>query len=298
MAHISPHINYDVVNNMYIITDPVTNQIIRIPAYEYRDYRMKGDPLAYPNDPQQQYIDAFGALVKQAMGNVSGAIGAPVYTNNTITHGTINNGTVDASTTTFPYTQSYVEDSLKVRMFSSKEQEELLEIKNHVRRYLNIHMPPAFQTSASHQIIVAGGCFASLLNKEPVKDYDVFLLSPIDHHILTEITKVIDSDKIHVGDASYMKNDKIEKTVFFKREYIQYISSHYKNREELVNHFDFRHCCVSYDYSTDKLYISREVYDLIKSKTLVANDIRRNPELWRYEKFLGRGWKKQEIMSF
>jgi hypothetical protein len=89
-----------------------------------------------------------------------------------------------------------------------------------------------------------------------------------------------------------MNNDQIEQTIFFKHSKFQYITTKYKTREELINHFDFRHCCVSYDFATDKLYITREVYDLIKSKRLVQNGIRR-PALWRYEKFHHRGWKEE-----
>jgi hypothetical protein len=93
-----------------------------------------------------------------------------------------------------------------------------------------------------------------------------------------------------------MDNDKIQQTVMFKDSKMQYITTKYKTREELVQHFDFKHCCVSYDIVADKLFITRETYDLIKSKTLVPNAGGRVPAPWRYEKFLERGWSKQEIM--
>jgi hypothetical protein len=47
---------------------------------------------------------------------------------------------------------------------------------------------------------------------------------------------------------------------------------------------------VSYDYKIDRLFITRETFDLIKSKTLEPNTDK-EPDQWRYEKFEGRGWK-------
>jgi hypothetical protein len=91
-----------------------------------------------------------------------------------------------------------------------------------------------------------------------------------------------------------MNNKQIEQTVFFKKTGVQYITTKYKTREELVKHFDFKHCCVSYDFSKDKLYITREVYDLIKAKKLVQNS-NRIPAEWRFEKFKERGWKHEPL---
>jgi hypothetical protein len=98
------------------------------------------------------------------------------------------------------------------------------------------------------------------------------------------------SGDVRVGDSNYMQNDKIEKTVFVQNSRIQYINTKYKTREELIKHFDFKHCCVSYDPLNDKLFITREVYDLIKAKKLVQNNDTA-PAYWRYEKFWQRGWK-------
>ena len=100
------------------------------------------------------------------------------------------------------------------------------------------------------------------------------------------------SKTVKIGNKNYMDNDKIEQTIFYKDSKMQYITTKYKTREELVNHFDFRHCCVSYDFATDKLYITREVYDLIKNKILLQNGTRR-PAVWRYDRFHSRGWKEE-----
>ena len=97
-----------------------------------------------------------------------------------------------------------------------------------------------------------------------------------------------------VGDMSYMKNNKIKGTLQEHKNKIQYIITEYDTREELVSHFDFKHCCVSYDYHRDKLYITRETFDLIKQKRLVPNPTAvKQPESWRYDKFWNKGWKSE-----
>jgi hypothetical protein len=146
-----------------------------------------------------------------------------------------------------------------------------------------------------------------MLNGEDVKDYDVFLL---DYKPNREVAKMmaakydisnfsveeINNRRVKIGSQNYMNNENIEQTIFFQDSRMQYITTKYKTREELVQHFDFKHCCVSYDLLNDNLFITRQVYDLIKSKTLVPNNVNNTPAQWRYEKFLDRGWKKPEIM--
>ena len=163
-----------------------------------------------------------------------------------------------------------------------------------------------------------------MLFRSPINDIDVFLLDDDYNHnlakgmaetymseeavvvpnvpVMSSANTVVGhislnsrkhmSKTVKIGNSNYMNNDKIEQTIFFKHSKMQYITTKYKTREELINHFDFRHCCVSYDFATDKLYITREVYDLIKNKRLLQNGIRR-PAMWRFEKFYNRGWKEE-----
>jgi hypothetical protein len=95
-----------------------------------------------------------------------------------------------------------------------------------------------------------------------------------------------------INGKEYFKNDKIEKTLSLGRTALQYIYTKYTTRKELIDSFDFKHCCVSYDYANDKMFMSREVFNLIKSKTLRPNSDKAI-ELWRYEKFWQRGWKSE-----
>jgi hypothetical protein len=208
-----------------------------------------------------------------------------------------------------PFMINDKEEQLKSRLFSEAEREELRQLKQKVRNYFTKYrsteeMIYIFNTS---KLVIAGGCFASILNGENVNDYDVFLLDDegnrriaqmiVDKFDTTDFSvEDINDRKVKIGNRDYMNNEEIEQTIFFTESRMQYITTKYKTREDLVQHFDFKHCCVSYDLHNDRLFITRQVYDLIKSKTLLPNNISKTPAQWRYEKFLGRGWTKPEIM--
>ena len=186
----------------------------------------------------------------------------------------------------------YVDDphaNLKDKLFSDGERLQIMKVKDVIRAHMNTHVPMR-NFDMSH-VIVAGGCFASMLNGEVVKDFDVFLLDSDTNRMGLDMIEMLNPTgiKSHTGDE-YIKNDKIEKVVTIGSNAIQYISTKYKNRLELIEHFDFKHCCVSYDYKVDRLFITRETFDLIKSKTLKQNTDK-VPEQWRFEKFESRGWR-------
>jgi hypothetical protein len=186
--------------------------------------------------------------------------------------------------------------NMKQKLFTTAEQIQIVEAKKKIRSHIETHI--ILSDFNMDRVVVAGGCFASLLNHEIVKDFDVFMLDDPRNNLTVKalISFALDhpEKKATVGSSTYMQNDKIEHTLYTPDGGIQYITTKYKTREELINHFDFKHCCVSYDYLKDKLYITREAFDLIKSKTLVPN-IKGTPALWRYEKFQKRGWKSDEI---
>jgi hypothetical protein len=220
-------------------------------------------------------------------------------------------------------------DLVRNRLFTEAERYELSEVKHKVvtmfKNRLAEEMSIPFKLN---KMIIAGGCFTSLINNEPINDIDVFLLDDEYNRDLAQgVAKSYESDQpvvvlpqafsantangmgldgyislspkknnnhVRIGNSNYMDNDKIEQTIFFKHSKMQYITTKYKTREELINHFDFKHCCVSYDFATEKLYITREVYDLIKSKKLVQNSDR-IPATWRFEKFRERGWKHEPL---
>ena len=214
---------------------------------------------------------------------------------------------------------------LKKRLFTKEEQKELADVKGKVRWHFDkfrLAEEKAIPFNMSSAVI-AGGCFVSFLSGEEPNDFDIFFLEDERNHRLakgmansydfSQSTVVMNekgavgsidghafgitlgpkkNDRVRIGTQNYMDNDKIEQTIFFKDSKMQYITTKYKTREELVQHFDFKHCCVSYDYVRDKLYISRETYDLIKRKVLEPNG-NNMPKPWRYEKFHSRGWKRE-----
>jgi hypothetical protein len=197
-----------------------------------------------------------------------------------------------------PVEQQIVDSNfnMKQKLFTTAEQIQIVEAKKYIRDHINQHIEVS--KFNMDRVVVAGGCFASLLNGEIVKDFDVFMLHDLRNNLTVKALIAIALDhpekKATVGSSTYMQNDQIEHTLYTPDGSIQYITTKYKTREELINHFDFKHCCVSYDYLKDKLYMTREAFDLIKSKTLVSN-IKGTPALWRYEKFQKRGWKSDEI---
>lgn len=214
----------------------------------------------------------FGAVIKSAMQN-HGALGSVMST-------------------------TYVDDphrDVKSKLFSFDDERRILEVKQTIKAILFDTVP--ITALDMTRLVVAGGCFASMLNKEPVKDYDIFMLDDIDNREYVRQLSLSSegNDDVKRGNSDYMNNKQIEHTLFFKKTGVQYITTKYKTREELIQHFDFKHCCVSYDFSKDKLYITREVYDLIKAKKLVQNNDTA-PAYWRYEKFHQRGWKSDPVI--
>jgi hypothetical protein len=100
------------------------------------------------------------------------------------------------------------------------------------------------------------------------------------------------SEIIKEGDTNYIDNDSIEYTAFDMITKLQFITTKYNTRKELVSHFDMVHCCVSYTPWDDKLYISRDVYDTIMKKEIRSNQagIMELVKPHRIEKMKQRGW--------
>lgn len=162
---------------------------------------------------------------------------------------------------------------------------------------------PTFASRVNHgNVIIAGGCFVSWYNFHPPNDIDVFILDDYDTKMAFDLyadhamNTARNSIASPVKDKSdYIRsNKKITKVVeehdqkHVGRKY-QYIHTDYKTRRELLDHFDFIHTTVSYNIGEDKLYITREAFDCIKKKELKINN-GNEPEQWRTEKFVRKGW--------
>jgi len=193
------------------------------------------------------------------------------------------------------YRQQKEQAELAKKLFSPKEQLMLTAIKNDLHKlYHEKRTIMEQQTWNRDRMVIAGNCFASMLKGDTINDYDLFLLDDDHNTKIMEYmeTKYRDRDDIRIGSSGYMNNDRIKKTMFFKESKFQYILTDFKTREELISHFDFKHCRVSYDLMTEKLFITRETMDAIINKTLIPNT-NKTPASWRYAKFEDRGWKSE-----
>lgn len=138
---------------------------------------------------------------------------------------------------------------------------------------------------STDRIVIAGGAFSSIFHNEKPRDYDIFLLKGSKGYEFST-----DDDRFKFSDVRYMNNDKITKVVLDTETNFQYIFTEFDTREELINHFDMVHCCVSYVPDEDKMYISPLVYNTIMKRVVKPNGNKTIAD-WRYDKMIKRGWK-------
>jgi len=183
--------------------------------------------------------------------------------------------------------------------FVPLEESHIMDLKRKVKQHCDtLDYTDQMFRGAIPKYIVAGGWFASVLNNEKPNDFDIFFL---DCDMDTTLADKINIQHINIHKVktrhkiSYLQNENVVAVVdhnIFDVKY-QFIFTKYKTREELVNHFDFLHTCVSYDAAAEKLFISKPTYDAIMSKKLIPNSkARKDPAPWRWVKFIDRGWNK------
>lgn len=136
-------------------------------------------------------------------------------------------------------------------------------------------------------VVIAGGCFTSWYHGEHPKDYDIFVIGDIEEQ--TKVKNILESMLVGLVDTTetYRRdNDKII-GVWQDKNHNQIIYTHYKTRQELIEHFDFTHCMIS--YYEDKIHLTRKTFDAIANKHLIPNQKDRIAQ-WRIEKFKSRGF--------
>ena len=280
-------VDRDFASDMYRVTNKTTGRFVCIDRYML-----------------EQSVSPMG-MVKQLVDQLHDAVALPNRHSGGGVYVTNNTAPLYVKISGFEPGQIYVDevnmttDDIRKKLFNENEIAMISNIKKQLRGYLGQECPHAAMFDWN-RIVVAGGYFASVINDEIVNDIDLFLLrdfhnkSIIERDIWNVKNTPVASHMFTVGDMSYMKNNKIKGTLQEHKNKIQYIITEYDTREELVSHFDFKHCCVSYDYHRDKLYITRETFDLIKQKRLVPNPTAvKQPESWRYDKFWNKGWKSE-----
>ena len=307
------HYHIDPLSDDIQLVNTVTYDKVKITRYELEDAKDYRTPLVEAISKLMAVdVKEFGKMLSDALtrGAISQVPNTYVSNNTGATYvpppisanGAIGSVLRGASGTSMwddqdAFTKDIENKLLAKRLFSKEETDRLIEIKKWIKSATAQSQNVFHSLMHNTSFVVAGGCFASLINEEPVHDIDFFILN--DEYLKDIVKKIIDrsagDDRVRVGNSDYMNNDQIENTIFFKDSKFQFITTKFKSREELVKHFDFKHCCVSYSFSTDTLHISRETYDLIKAKKLVPQNVNKLPAQWRYEKFLNRGWTKPEI---
>ena len=163
-------------------------------------------------------------------------------------------------------------------MFTDQEKEHILSCKRKIKELVHIKGIQPMEGA-----IIAGGIFTSLLRGETYKDIDVFVLDNFQY--------VMTKNSIIQNNSMYLTKDNPNLVSVFldDSQAVNTIFTKYTKREEVVNNFDFVHCCVSYDF--DRLYISRKAYDCIMSRKLVANN-KVIVNDYRRQKFLKRGFNE------
>ena len=181
------------------------------------------------------------------------------------------------------------------KTFGPYEQALITTAKQNLKQKYWMYIPSELMYSKN--IVIAGGCWTSLFHGDTPHDIDVFILNDkktkgiVHTHIQQIKFKNPSSEIIKEGATNYMDNDSIEYTAFDTITKLQFITTKYATRKELVAHFDMMHCCVSYTPWDDKLYVSREVYDIILKKEIRAQSgIMELVKPWRIEKMKERGW--------
>jgi hypothetical protein len=201
--------------------------------------------------------------------------------------------------------QGYVDDTLGIdykheqmarnALFTDAEQSEIRNMKYVLKNNYLKFMPR--ELGYNEKVVVAGGCFASFLNNELPHDIDVFILD--DAKTKEYVRYYVDDasrgkpNRFKIGSTDYMNNDKIEYTAFDMNNKLQFVTTSYTTRAELIAHFDMVHCCVSYTPYNDKLYITRDIFDVIKNTVIRSNQcgIMELVAPWRVEKMTRRGWR-------
>jgi len=187
------------------------------------------------------------------------------------------------------------EKLIRDKAFGPYEQALITTAKQKLKQKYWMYIP--HELMYSKHIVIAGGCWTSLFHGDTPRDIDVFILNDkktkgvLHTHIQQVKFKNPSSEIIKEGSSNYMDNDSIEYTAFDTITKLQFITTKYPTRKELVEHFDMVHCCVSYTPWDDKLYISRDVYETIMKKEIRAQSgVMELVKPYRIIRMQERGW--------
>lgn len=189
-------------------------------------------------------------------------------------------------------------------MFREKEKENILRVKSELTRlstviyFKYVNKPDRLITSAFDLAFISGGAIGSLLRGEEPNDYDMYF--QIDPFINVKTFIELEKDNI-MTTVEYYRNQGgdvlddekgmplITENAITMKDRIQFIYKSYGTPDQIRKTFDYVHCMPYYSIGEDKLYISKEQYDLCMYKVLKINN-RAAYTKHRKEKFKKRGW--------
>lgn len=192
-------------------------------------------------------------------------------------------------------------------MFNVDEKFNIENAKREIKSYINARS--LLWNGLTRNVVIAGGFFTSVLQNNKFKDIDIFVLNN-DVSVYNDLTRGFPVapintpinpifDDVPFADTewsrsemmAYMHNSNIVDVINNHKTDAQYILTKYQTREELLAHFDYKHCKVSYNPGEDKLYINRETFDCIQNKILkINNDQNSKNHQYRLSNFLTKGW--------
>ena len=188
----------------------------------------------------------------------------------------------------------------KPQVFTDDEVQHILRVKEVIKAKLDSFNKTVgkLHNNFTRSYFVTGGCIGSLLRNETPKDYDIFFFSKL------KADAIID---LYTNDKSYMDQVKTveeayrdlqigqmvitENATTLKND-LQLITKNYGEPKDIRKTFDFVHCLPYYDTRDDKLYISREQYDLNMNKKMKPNNSTAIAS-WRIAKYQERGFTWQ-----
>lgn len=167
--------------------------------------------------------------------------------------------------------------------FSPEEVEQIMDLKASITPHRNSIK------GWNDNYVIAGGIFVSYFHSQPYKDIDVFLLNA-GELVHEQVLPDYKPERYKASGANtYLRNSNVVACYDDTYTKFQYIFTKYKTRRELLEDFDYLHCCAS--YQAGKLHINRAIFNAIRDKKLVINN-EAAVKTYRMEKFLAAGFTK------
>ena len=304
MRELGEWINSFKLPNIQIMTSPWTDDLTIVNTDNKSAQKITRYALEDAADPHIVILEAISNIMAVPINKIGDIIKEAMNPDPTIYTSSGTGGVVNTIKTFTDYASGHVgytplndeEILARDKTFGPYEQALISTAKQKLKQKYWMYIPSELMYSKN--IVIAGGCWTSLFHGETPHDIDVFILNDqktkdFVHKYIQQIKfKNPSSEIIKEGNTNYIDNDSIEYTAFDMITKLQFITTKYNTRKELVAHFDMLHCCVSYTPWDDKLYISRDVYDTILKKEIrPQSGIVELVKPYRIEKMKQRGWR-------